>query len=70
MSNGAMSAMSAFCTRWKSRRRFAAIVSIGELSDAAMRTSPVTNDAMRQPFGRSRRAARAYATAAVAVSTR
>src|SRR5579862_9121748 len=69
-SGGARSAIRAFCRRWTSSRRSAAIVSSGESSEAAISTSPVANDAIRHPPGRSRRAAQTYADAAAAVSTR
>src|SRR3954471_9027787 len=70
MRGGARSAISAFCSRWISSNRFAAIVSSGELSDAATRRSPMEKTATRQRGGGSERAAHAYAPAAAAASTR
>ena len=50
--------MSPFCSRWMSRRYFDAIVSSGELSEAAVRKSPEEKAASRHAGGRSVRAAR------------
>ena len=50
--------MSPFWSRWMSRRYLDAIVSSGELSEAAIRKSPEAKAAIRQAGGRSERAAR------------
>ena len=54
-----MSAISPFWSRWMSSNRCAAIVSSGELSDAAISTRPIVKAIVRRRDGRSRRAARA-----------
>jgi hypothetical protein len=64
MSGGAMSAISAFWSRWTSRSRLDAIVSSGELSETAIRNSPVAKSAIRQRGGGSFRASHAYHAAA------
>ena len=48
-----MSAMSAFCSRWIISSRFAAIVSSGELRDAATRKRPVAYSTTRHRSGLS-----------------